>query len=215
MRFLKLVICHNVFFSFFIKITSHTIYKCIHKMQLCDLFNSTVLWCNWSHCCHPTGLRLWLLLLVHGWVGQRKICRLVDLVFEFAHFVLCALPNSFLNVIMLSVWICKQARRWSSSALGKVFSTTPSRATMPVSLPMDKLVNYLLKEFSVSWLILRDQFLFVCNSCITISSRPPSNWSHFPVHYVWLHVNKKNLVTWLLPSTSVLLGLKNTLWAKF
>lgn len=36
--------------------------------------------------------------------------------------------------------LCVQARRWSSSALEKVFSTTPSRVTMPVSLPMDKLV---------------------------------------------------------------------------
>lgn len=35
-----------------------------------------------------------------------------------------------------------QVRRWCSSALGKVFSTTPSRATTPVSLPMDKLVTY-------------------------------------------------------------------------
>lgn len=33
-----------------------------------------------------------------------------------------------------------QVRRWSSSALEKVFSTTPFRATMPVYLPMDKLV---------------------------------------------------------------------------
>lgn len=38
------------------------------------------------------------------------------------------------------VCMCVQVRRWSSSALGKVFSTMPSRATTPVSLPMDKLV---------------------------------------------------------------------------
>lgn len=46
--------------------------------------------------------------------------------------------NSVYNVVC--VCVCVQVKRWSSSALGKVFSTTPSRATMPVSLPMDKLV---------------------------------------------------------------------------
>lgn len=40
-----------------------------------------------------------------------------------------------------SVCVCVQVRRLSSSALGKVFSTMPFRATTPVSLPMDKLVT--------------------------------------------------------------------------
>lgn len=107
-------------------------------------------WCNSSHCFHPPGLRLWLLLLVHGWVWQRKICRCADTVFDFAHLMVTffndcgvyALPNSSLGEVLLCVCICQQVRRWSSSALGKVFFATPSRATTPVSLPTDKLVNY-------------------------------------------------------------------------
>lgn len=57
-----------------------------------------------------------------------------------------ALPSSHfstfcfvsLNVFVDWVCVCVQVRRWSSSALEKVFSTTPSRATTPVSLPMDR-----------------------------------------------------------------------------
>lgn len=58
--------------------------------------------------------------------------------FFFLHLIVSKISSDQFSVCVCVC--CVQVRRWSSSALGKVFSIMPSRATMPVFLPMDKLV---------------------------------------------------------------------------
>lgn len=76
------------------------------------------------------GVKIWCLTLLILWSPFERQWRLCTA----RQFLQCGCA--------LCVCVCKQVRRWSSSALEKVFSTTPSRATMPVSLPTDKLVIY-------------------------------------------------------------------------
>lgn len=79
---------------------------------------------------------------------KEKFAGWLILVFDIAPFVITILkavvsPHcQTLSEVCCLRCVCEQVRRWSSSALGKVFSTTPSRATTPASLPTDKLVNY-------------------------------------------------------------------------
>lgn len=64
----------------------------------------------------------------------------------------CTQLHRMICSVCVCVCVCLQVRKWCSSALGKVFSVTPSRATMPVSLPMDRLVNYYVANYDMNML---------------------------------------------------------------